>query len=415
MSQWSAERLGPAVGKAPAPQDWDGRMPSDDTFVQDSHGWARLLARSHDVIHRPFVTWILRFHLVDTLIKHPNTRQFGKEVMEIRNITSGPLYDWWNLIVLTANGERHTRLRAPLQRTFSFPLIAKLRPRVRALAEDLVDEMAGGGDVDFIDRFASQLPVRTICEVLGVPQADIPVFKRWADTLGYAFSELPEELRPEVDDAVRNLSAYAHGLVVERRGAPRDDFLSQLISIIDETGAYSEEELSAQILGLIFAGSDTTRTALSVAVTLLLQYRDQWELLVNQRDLLKNAVDESLRYEPTVASLPRITNTAMTIAQVEIPENSIIVMNMAAAQRDPARYADPDQFTITRTDLARGSIGFGGGPHRCLGEALARTELEEALDVMAERVPHMQLSGGLPNFEALATGIRRLENVTIRL
>lgn len=413
-ASWPTTPMGPADHAAPLPEHWDGTLPEDLLFMADPHGWGRLLARREEVHERPAVTWILRHRLVEALVKHPCVRQFGVEIMALRGVTEGPLFDWWQRIVLTANGDHHVRLRMPLQRTFSFPLIARLRPRIRELARELIREINGRGEIDFLEEFASQLPVRGICDVLGVPREDIPLFKRRADKLGKAFGMLPPEEAVEVDEAIVHLSSYVQGLVAERRKAPGDDFLSQLIATIDETNAYSEDELVAQILGLIFAGSDTTRTAIAVAVALLLQHQDQWALLKANPDLVRNTVDETMRFEPTVGHLPRVASEDFEIEGHRFVQDQILVMSISAAQRDPERYPDPDRFNIAREDLPRQSIGFGGGPHRCLGEALARSEIEEALMGLIEEIPHLEPAGPLPHFEALATGIRKLTSLRVR-
>ncbi|MGF1456236.1 MAG: cytochrome P450 [Alphaproteobacteria bacterium] len=407
--------LGPATDGAPRLEDWNGRLPEDVEYLADMHGWARLLGTRMPMFERPMVSWVFRYALVERLMNHPKMRPVGMDIMALRGITEGPLFEWWDRIVLMAHGERHTRLRAPLQRTFAFPVIAQRRERVRGLIDQRLDELTGAGEIDFIEEIAAQIPTRAICDLLGVPQADIPVFKAWADTLGQAFGMLTAEDVGPVDDAVTNLTAYVQGLVADRRANPREDFLTAFIQSVGESGAYSEDELLAQILGLIFAGSDTTRTALTVAMTLLLQHQDQWTRLIAERGLMRQAVDETLRFEPTVGSLPRFATEDIEIDGITLPGDQVIVLAISAAQRDPERYDAPNRFDITRADLPRMAIGFGGGPHRCLGEMLARIEIEETLDAIATRFPQVDFAGPLPHFVALATGIRKLEGLRVRI
>ncbi len=417
MTTTPPKPLGPATGCAPTHEEWDGALPTDEQILADMHGWTRLVARQRPILERTNiqVSWVLRYGHVERLLNHAQTRALGQEIMTLRGITEGPLHDWWGRIVLTAHGERHTRLRAPLQRTFAFPVIAQRRERVRSLVEARLDELQGAGEVDFIEALAAEIPSQAICDLLGVPKADIPVFRQWADTLGQAFGFLTAQEVGPIDDAVSKLTDYVSNLVADRRAHPRDDFLTAFIQAVSDGEIYSEEELLAQILGLIFAGSDTTRTALAVAMTLLLQHRDQWDLLIGQRDLMRQAVDETLRFEPTVGSLPRVVVDDFEMDGLPFKGGSIIILSISAAQRDPERYQDPDRFDITRGDLPRMAIGFGGGAHRCLGEALARMEVEETLDALATRIPHIDLAGPLPHFVAMATGIRRLEDMRVRL
>ncbi|MEM1140539.1 MAG: cytochrome P450 [Pseudomonadota bacterium] len=403
----------PSFQVAPPPDTWDGTLPDTDTFYADPHNWARAIVGRERVFEASAIPWMLRFETVEGLVKDPRLRQVGLEVLHFRGITEGPVVDWFGQIVLTANGPDHTRLRAPLQRTFSFPMAARMRPRVQELVGSLVDTVAerasGGESVAFDEVFADQLPIRVICEFLGVPPSDIPVFKRWTENLGLLFglNREGQELA-DIHEAAAGLMRYAADLIKDRRKRPRDDFVSQFVAATDASGTFSPAELEAQLGGLIFAGHDTTRTALACALFSLVQHPDEWSKLHSDPDLAGNAVNETLRFEPAIGGMPRIANETLEVEGVEIPEGSLVYLSFTAAQRDPARYAAPNRLDISRQDIGRSLIVFGSGAHRCLGEALARIELEESLKALGQRFSRIEASGHLPHFDPIATGIRRL-------
>jgi cytochrome P450 family 103 len=192
-----------------------------------------------------------------------------------------------------------------------------------------------------------------------------------------------------------------------RRTSARDDFLSSFATAVDEEGTLSAQETLAQLVTLILGGSDTTRGAMAVQVSLLLEHREQWDAVRSDPSLIPGAVSEALRFEPAVGSIPRFTLEDIVLDRHVVPKNSILTLSTMAAMRDPALYAEPDRFNILRTEHPRRHLVFGAGAHRCLGETLARVELEEGLAAVIERLPELQLKDN-PLIVRGHGGIRRL-------
>jgi cytochrome P450 len=278
----------------------------------------------------------------------------------------------------------------------------------------LVDAVEARGEMDFITEFAALIPAQVISEILGLHENDIPEFTRWVYSISKAvsFSFTRDEI-PEMELAAHKLTDYVEALLADRRATPRLDFLSSYVLGVDEAAKLSPIEVLSQIVTIIIAGSDTTRAALAIMVHLLLQHREQWDAVCNgDMGLIAGAVSESLRYEPSVGSTPRFTLADIEIAGYLVPAGSVLSLSTLSAMRDPALYTEPDRFNIRRADHPRRHMVFGGGSHRCLGEALARAELEEALAALAERLPTLHMAGEPLRIFGHA-GIRRISGMQV--
>lgn len=355
---------------------------------------------------------VLRARDVQALVTDPRTRQVETEFARLRGITAGPLFEFFRQTVLLSNGEVHRRRRAPIARTFAFQVVAALRPRIRDLAEALVAEHLPRGRMDLLADYAAPLPARAIALILGLPERDVPDFTAWVYAMSRALTSAwtPADY-PEADDAARRLIAYVEDLVADRRRAPRDDLISALLPSIDEDDPEAAAEARMQIVSLIVAGSDTTRAALAIQVGLLLAHRPQWEAVCRDEALIPGAVAEALRFEPAVGSFPRFALADIPLDGAVLPAGALLSISTLSAMRDPALYADPDVFDIRRTDHPRWHLVFGGGVHRCLGEALARIELEEGLHALTRRLPDLRADRPLTVRGSAA--IRRVEELPV--
>ncbi|MET7245567.1 cytochrome P450 [Methylobacterium sp. EM32] len=357
------------------------------------------------------VVMLLRARDVQALVTDPRTRQVETEFARARGITAGPLYEFFRQTVLLSNGEVHRRRRAPIARTFAFQVVAALRPRIRAIAEGLVDEHRSRGRMNLLADYAAPLPARAIAMILGLPEEDVPAFTAWVYAMSRALTSAwgPQDY-PEADEAAHRLMTYVEDLVAERRRAPRDDLISALLPSIAEDDPDAAAEARMQIVSLIVAGSDTTRAALAIQAGLLLAHPDQWEAVRRDEALIPGAVAEALRFEPAVGSFPRFALAEIPLEGAVLPAGALISISTLSAMRDPALYADPDVFDIRRTDHPRWHVVFGGGVHRCLGEALARIELEEGLRALT-RLPDLRLERPLTVRGSAA--IRRVEELPV--
>jgi cytochrome P450 len=363
---------------------------------RDPHALFRRMRLMTPFLRRDDGSYIaIRSGDVERLHGDTRTRQLETERLRSQGITSGYLYEILQHTMLYSNGTAHRQRRAPLSRAFAFRLIAELRPAIRARAHKLIDRLEGRSQMDFVDDYAALIPAHIISEVLGLHEADIPQFTRWVYSVSRAISfSFSRSDIPDMEDAARNLTEYVQNLLADRRATPRMDFLSSYVLGVDEADKLSPLEVISQIVTVIIAGSDTTRAAMAIQVFLLLQHREQWDAVcTGDMNLIAGAVSESMRYEPSVGSTPRFTLADIEISGYVVPAGSVLSLSTLSAMRDPALYTDPDRFNIRRTDHPRRHIAFGGGAHRCLGEVLARAELEEGLAALVERLPKLHLLG----------------------
>jgi cytochrome P450 family 103 len=337
---------------------------------------------------------MLRGEDVQRLFGDPRVRQIGVEGLQASGVSEGPFLGWARETLLLSHGPNHIRRRTPLARAFAYPVMNTLRPAIRVAAQRLVAGWSPGTEIDLRDGFAAQLPARTIAEILGAPEADVPDFTTlvYRMTKGLAFGALPAEF-DDIHAATSQLHAYVAGLLAERRAQPRDDFLSAYVARADGAGDLTPSEIITQIVTVIVGGADTTRAAMTALVSLLLEHRDQWDMVCAEPSMAAGAVAEGLRYEPSIGSVPVFTLEPIEASGVVVPAYRVLSLSMMSAMRDEALYADPDRFDICRTDHPRLHLVFGGGPHRCLGEALARAELEEGLIALTQTWPDLHRVG----------------------
>jgi cytochrome P450 family 103 len=351
---------------------------------------------------------------MEPLAFDPRTRQIETEQLTVRGIHSGPLVELWSNSMLFSNGGEHRLRRAPMSRAFAFKLIEEMRPRIRAAAAHIIEQHLQAGELDLLGDFASLIPARIIASVLGIPQADVPHFTELVYSVSRSLSLSYGQAQIEgMQESARQLMQYVDELLGPRGTALNNEFLASYLKTVTEAGSLSPAEILSQVVTLIIAGSDTTRGAIAVQVALLLQHREQWDAVCADAALIPGAVSESLRYEPVVGSIPRFTLDDIELDGYLVPRNSILSLSTLSAMRDPSQYADPDCFNIRRTDHPRRHLIFGLGVHRCLGEVLARAELEESLAALVSLLPQLQLTGKPPSLQGHG-GIRRIDGMRVQ-
>lgn len=339
----------------------------------------------------------LRASMVDDIVSPENTRQLETEMQMMQGIFDGPILDFISQVMLFANGEVHQRRRQPVARTFAFKLMEAMRPKAAAVAAEIINEHLGKGPFDYLKDFAAQIPARIIADILGIPRADLPVFMKWISDTAASIGFVDPERRADIEKSLVEFNAYVDKLLADRRANPRGDFLSDYVAATAASGDMTEGEIRAQVVGLILAGSDTTRNSMCMTLSQLLQHPDQWAALVADPDgLKKKASEEGLRFEPVVSGIPRVTTKDLEIEGFLIPPGAVLAVSILSVLRDPAVYSDPEIFNIHRTDQQRWHLAFGAGAHRCAGEALARVELEETLAAIARLAPNTRITGPCP-------------------
>jgi len=341
----------------------------------------------------PFVT---RHGDVVSLMTDPRTRQMETEPLHMRGITAGGLHTFYANSMLLSNPPAHARRRRPAARAFAFKLIQAWRPRIRALVSEMIDAIAGRQELDFLEAIASPLPSRLIAEIIGAPEQDAFSFATKVYTMSRGLGAFRPAEFEAIDAAAADLIAYVEDLLDDRRRSPREDFLSDYLASVREAGELSEAETLVQIVTLILAGSDTTRFGLTVMVSLLLQHRAQWEAVCADPSRAAGAVLEALRFEPPVGAIGRVVTELLSVDGAPVTPGTVLSLSILSAQRDETVYAMPQRFDIGRDDHPRWSVTFGYGAHRCLGEALARAEMEEALIALTQKLPALQLIGPPP-------------------
>ena len=293
----------------------------------------------------------------------------------------------------------HTRLRSLVNRTFTPARVAALRPRVQAIADRLLEAVAPRGHTDLIADLADPLPVRVICELLGIAPDAHDDFRGWISAL--FITPTSEAARAEKELGARTLADRLLDLVIERRPyvnlgvaeANQPDLLSALIRTSDGERRLNERELVGMMMQIVVAGYETTRNLIGNGMLALLRHPDQLDLLRGRPGLLPSAIDELLRYDsPVPRPSYRVALENVEIGGVPIPAGSLVSVLIGAANRDSGRFSNADRLDITRRDHQH--LAFGHGIHYCLGAPLARLEGEIAIGTMLRRFPDLKPTPG---------------------
>ncbi len=294
--------------------------------------------------------------------------------------------------ILSMEGDEHTRLRRLVNGAFTPAAADRLRPFMREVVGELLDAVAEEGSCDFVPRVCQPYPIPIICELLGAPRSDWELFSGWATDIFKIFNQNLAEDIAAIQSASTELEAYVRALVEHRRDEPGDDLLSALISVEEEGDRLSSDELIMLAEAVLMAGTDTTRNQLGCSVALLGSHPDQWRRFVEHPELANRVVDETMRYLGAVAGTIRVASEPIEYRDVLFPEGTLVSISLAGANRDPGVFDEPEHFDVEREPCVQ-QMTFGFGIHRCLGAHLARAELQEALVLLAERMPDLRLAG----------------------
>jgi cytochrome P450 len=282
----------------------------------------------------------------------------------------------------------HTRLRKLVSRAFTLRRMEGLRPRVAEIARELIDELPADRPVDVMASYAFMLPVLVICELLGVPAEDRDDFAAWSN----AMVDSADRGEGMVSDPSAKLYGYLVELIAKKRQQPDGALISALIEVADDDGdRLSESELVAMSMMLLIAGHETTVNLIGNGVLALLTHPDQRALLRERPELIGSAVEEFLRWDSPVHTTPaRFATEDVEYAGVTIPAGSVVVLSLAAANRDGGRIDRPAELHVDRE--SSGHMAFGHGLHHCLGAQLARIEGQEGIGALIARRPDMALA-----------------------
>jgi cytochrome P450 len=289
----------------------------------------------------------------------------------------------------------HTRLRKLVSKAFVPKVVKALEPDITAMVDEMLDRIEERGTSDVIADLAHPLPVAVICRLLGVPIEDEPKFSHASALLAQGldpfitFTGTPSDGFDARMEAAVWLRGYVHDLIDQRRIEPRDDLISGLIAAEEDGDQLTEDEIVATCNLLLIAGHETTVNLIANAILAMLRHPTQWTALAADQSRVSTVIEETMRYDPPVQLVGRNAGDDMTIGDTDIVKGDTIMLLLAAAQRDPASIDRPDEFDPDRETIRH--LGFGKGPHFCLGAPLARLEASVALSAVTARFPNARL------------------------
>jgi cytochrome P450 len=357
--------------------------------------YARL--RECDPIHRtPDGLWVFTRHAdISAVLRDP---RFGREGFErYFGLGQGAGSDaaGSRQSMLFRDPPHHTRLRDAVSRAFTPRAVEALRPRVQAHVDALLERVADAPRMDVVADLAEPLPRTVIGELLGIPGTHRLACAAWSAAVARSLDALPipedQPLVAEGQTARRALGGYVRELVAARRTRPEADLITTLVEAADQDGLLSDSELVAMVVLLLVAGTETTVSLIATTVWALLRHPDDALARVREAPwLLPAAIEEALRWESPVQRTWRIATTDVEVAGHRIHAGALVVLLLGAANRDPARFTEPDRFDVLRRDL--GHLAFGAGVHACLGAFLARLETQVAVGTLVRRWPMLELA-----------------------
>lgn len=377
--------------------DWNPLSPAN---LEDPHPLLRALREAEPVhwaeaLHAWLVT---RYEEVATVFRDPRFITFKSRVFieqQLKGQDLGIVKSFSRVMddmIVTQDGAAHAQRRKQANPSFTSAAIDAFRPRVAAIAEALVEGIARAGRGDVIKDLAEPMPTMVIAELYAIPASDRAMFQAWTLDFLQFIGVAPGDVvarATAANEASKNLEDYLARLIAERRKKPGDDLVSLFVSFQSE-GKLTEEALAADLIGFLIGGHSTTIDTIGSGVHTLLTHPDALADVRRDPALIRPAVEEMLRYEPPVVIVIRVAGEDVELAGETIRKGQMVFTSPAAANRDPAVFPDPDRFDIHRPN-ANKHLAFGVGSHVCLGNSLARRELEIAFSTLVRRIPNLRL------------------------
>jgi cytochrome P450 len=307
----------------------------------------------------------------------------------------------------------HTRLRALVTKAFTPRTVEAMQPRIREVANELLNRVQSQGQMDVIRDLAVMLPITVVAEIMGMPASDKMLAKGWADAL-LAFQGVnnpSEEILRHAQETLIEIRAYLAELVRYKRREPGADLVSQMVAAESEGDKLSESELINTCITLLVAGHETSTSLIGNGIFTLLHNPEQWRLLQNDISLLPSAIEEILRYESPVSRQPRLMKVDAELEGKTLRRGEMVFQMLNAANRDPAHFSEPDKFDIRRQKNRH--IAFGHGIHFCVGALLARTEANIVFRLILERFPRIRLLDAAPDWDVHKRNSRMLRTLRV--
>jgi len=336
---------------------------------------------------------VFRHRDVEALAHDPRVAGIGLSLFDLMGIEPGPLRDWYGGIMFTNEGAAHQRLRSLVARAFTPRSAEALRSAAAALASQALGPASRAeASVDLVELFAG-LPTRLMCQLLGVPEPDVPRFAAWLEDLSPIFFLMtPAQIRA-ASRAIPELLGYVNELAERRRAYPRHDLISALLAARDGDERLAHEEVVGLVANLLVAGHDTTTSQLGCSLLALLTQPCEASRISAEAHLLTGAVSETVRLEPAIPMIPRTARESLRIDGHQVPAGSTLMLCTATANRDPLVWHEPERFDAARFTHPGTPrvLTFGAGAHYCLGTALARITIEECLRAVLTLEPRYVL------------------------
>ncbi|MBE1591932.1 cytochrome P450 [Nonomuraea angiospora] len=334
-------------------------------------------------------TLLTRYDDVRALLTDTSFQRGGEGAARVSTTEDGGIFSRSSTTRMR-EGEDHLRWRRLLSKSFTIRKMESWRPRVQQMTDELIDDLLkSGSPANLSLQLGLPLPVRVICALVGAPSEDQDKFAHWSQVM----LTLTRYSQEEVAKTYEEFGAYVSALVEEKRTDPGDDLLSELTQITDsEDGRLSHEELITTVMALLLAGHETTSNMIAIMAAMLLAEPERYQAVIDDPALIPGTVEEVLRLDSTlsVVGFPRVATQDSEFAGTAVPAGSTVIPCRPAANRDPRKFAEPDAFD-PRRDNANQHLTFGAGPHYCLGQPLARLELQVVLGTLARRLPTLRL------------------------
>ncbi|MDC0717236.1 cytochrome P450 [Nannocystis bainbridge] len=364
-------------------------------YSRDPHGAIRAAREQSWCADTVMGPAILRYREVQAALAQRSLRTPGPDFLAMQGIHDGPLVEIMSGFLLNTDGPVHDRLRRLISRSFTVRRVEAVRPQIVAIAGELADALVAKDRCDLVAEFADPFARRVLCAFVGIPADAQARVRRWTADLGLMFGLSVAKHRAQIEASMIELRGFIDGLIALRRRDPVDDLLSELVAAEANGDMLTDTELRAMIVTFMSAGSDTVLNQLGHAFAAFVEHPDQWRLLAADPSLAANAAEEVVRFSPAaLLGVPRIATADVEVAGHVFPRGSFILPLTGAANRDPRVFTDPDRFDITRQRDVH--LTFGGGIHYCLGAALARTQLQVTLPMLATRLGELHPDGPIP-------------------
>lgn len=392
--------------------------PHSASFLSDPYPVYEFLRRDD-----PFAAVELRDRTIHVVARHADVKQaFGNSKAMQRPLGGGipavlgdgPAARMFGSSMSQADPPQHTRLRRLAAAAFSPRAVADLQERIDEIVAGALDDVRGRNEFDAVEDFALKIPMRVICETMGIPEDEWPELLHWTPDVLRVF--MPEGSSAEELDRCHQGCAfffdYLGGMIAERRRVPSDDLTGRLVAANDASGGLSDDEMCGVLRGLITAGFETTTNTIAAAALGFSEFPEQLALLSDRPDLVDGAAEEFLRWEAPVQAQPRYMHEDIEFAGGQRFEAGVqLWLLIGSANRDPDRFPEPDSVDVERVDVEH--FSFGGGRHVCLGAGLARSEIRSAVRQMTAEWRSVEAVGPVKRREHFQ--FRGLEHLPVRV